>query len=582
MVRTGSLLVLLALAPLWAAGKLLSVNASVTADRVAAGGSFEIVVTAEVEGDASDLPWPEIQLPAGLAPGARNRSQQSRSQVTILNGNFQSTSTTVVRFHQAVVASKPGTYTIGPLTFQGRNLGTGRIQVGAAPAADAAAGAASQEVRATTLVTRRKVWVGQQVPFTWRLESGLPLQITSFPDIRSLLGKGFYSVIPDSQGQAHAVQGADGRQVARLDWKGTLFPLSPGRQTLPATELKWRTLEGGSVDPFEAMMRGEDPFEAMRRQPRIREGLTRTEAISLQILPVPAEGRPAAFQGGVGRFRLDAELKDTLLRTGSSATLVLRLTGNGQPQASGFPQWEAPAGVEAYPPQDIWKSSWKDGELQTTLERRIVLVPRQDGRIPLDSVRFAWFDPTTERFQSSTLPLPTLVVRPAPSSPTTQGLADSLGGPPRLTPADRAWIRFGKASAWAWGLVLAAGLGWGLLRLVGSHLSARARKQRSLRALRTRIGQNLDRHTPDAGALRRDLAAALALVHGGEAAGWTAREVESRLAPLWSPERAEEFAGLLRDLEASAYAGLGLENAKSRTDRVLDGLARDLERGPRA
>lgn len=580
MVRIGSLLVLLALCPLWAASKLLSVGAVVTPNPVPAGEVFEVVVTAEIEGDASDLPWPEIQLPAGLSAGGRNRTQQSRSQVTIINGSFQSTSTTVVRFHQAVGTSKPGVYTVGPLTFQGRNLGTGQISVTAAAGAPPQGPSGSKEVSATTLVARRKVWVGQQVPFTWRLESSLPLQIASFPDIRSVLGKGFYSVIPDSQGQAHAVRSADGRQVARLDWKGTLFPLTPGRQTLPATELKWKTLEGGSVDPFEALARGEDPFEAMRRQPRIREGITRTEAVALQILPVPSEGRPPSFQGGVGRFRLEAELKDTSLRAGNSATLVLRLGGNGQPQASGLPQWQPPPGIEAYPPQDTWKSSWKDGELHTTLERRIVLVPRQEGRFPLDSVRFSWFDPSTERFQTSAVPLPTLSASPAPAgSAGTRSPSDSLlGSSSRLTPSDQAWILFGKASAWAWGLLLGAGLGWGVFRLAASRLSVRSRKQRTLGNLRTRIHHQLAQASPDAGALRRDLAAALAVVYGDEAAGWTAREVEERLCSIWKPEHAEEFAGLLKDLEASAYAGLVLENGKARTDRALEALASDLGR----
>jgi len=582
MARIGSLLVLLALSPLWAAGRLLSVNASVTADQVPAGGSFEVVVTAEVEGDASDLPWPEIQLPAGLTAGARNRSQQSRSQVTILNGNFQRSSTTLVRFHQAVSTSKPGLFTIGPLTFQGRNLGTGQISVGASPSAAPPGGtapAASREVRASTLVGKRRVWVGQQVPFTWRLESSLPLQITSFPDIRSALGKGFYSVIPDSQGRTQVVRTDDGRQAARMDWKGTLFPLAPGRQTLPATELKWKTLEGGSVDPFEAMMRGEDPFEAMRRQPRVREGTSRTETIPLEILAVPEKGRPSAFQGGVGRFHLEAELKDSALRNGSSATLVIRLSGNGQPQAAGVPVWNAPSGVEAYPPQDVWKSAWKDGELQTTLERKIVLVPRKDGKVSLDSVRFAWFDPATERFQNTALAVPSLMVTPAPQGSGQVVDSDtSSASSSRLRSSDRAWILFGKISAWLWGLLILTGLGWTITRLVARHLSARSRRQRALRTIHARISTQLARTTPDAGILRRELGAALSQAYGDEAAGWTAREVEERLTANGHPEEAAPMSALLCDLEASAYAGMPLENAKARLDRAFDRLLADAVR----
>jgi len=84
-------------------------------------------------------------------------------------------------------------------------------------------------------------------------------------------------------------------------------------------------------------------------------------------------------------------------KAGDGTTLTLVLDGTGQPQASGFPIWQAPTGVETYPPQDEWTRVWKDGTLWTRLTRRIVLVPRHAGQVALDSVRFSWFDPSTGR-----------------------------------------------------------------------------------------------------------------------------------------------------------------------------------------
>lgn len=585
MLRTGSRFALVALAlcalPVFAAGKVLGTNASITANRVMVGEAFEIVVSVEVEGDASDLPWPEVQLPAGISLGGRNRSQESQTQISIVNGSFEKKSTTVVRFHLRMNTSKAGTFPLGPVTFQGRNLGTGQIVVGDASATSRGAvgragvggravssGATSNEIRATTLVGKRKVYVGQQVPFTWRLESSLPLQITSFPDIRSTLGQGFYSAAPDSQGQAKVVTGPNGRSFARLDWKGTLFPLRPGKQNLPATKLGWRTIEGGSVDPFEAMMRGEDPFEAMQRQPHVRDGVAQTEVVGLEILPIPEKDRPKSFQGGVGRFSLSAELQAPDPKVGQSATLVMRLSGNGQPQASGFPVWDAPADMEAYPPQDTWKSVWKDGEYITTLERRIVLVPRKAGKISLDSVRFSWFDPVQARFQSAARALPTLKVAAAPRG-TAHTPGDTTDTAQRLSGADRFWIVFGKISAVIWSLLLAAALLWGSYLALRSRFAPKAKAMRRLKEIERHLAQIATRPKPAHGALRNVVVDALVVLHGEDAAGWTSQEIQERLGSGWSEEQAADVANLLRDLEASDFAGFPVENAVPRAKAML-------------
>lgn len=589
MARTGRLLLaLVAFAAMasFAAGKVLGVQASVTANRVMVGETFEVVVSAEVEGDASDLPWPEIQLPAGMTLAGRNRSQESRTQISMVNGSFEKKSTTVVRFHLRLNASKAGTFPIGPLTFQGRNIGSGQIVVGDPPASSrggvgdaqgrADASAASREIRALTIVGKKRVYVGQQVPFTWRLESSLPLQITSFPDIRSTLGQGFFSAVPDTQEQAKVVTGPDGRSFARLDWKGTLFPLRPGRQNLPATRLGWRTVEGGSVDPFEAMMRGEDPFEAMQRRPRVREGVAQTDVVGLEILPIPETDRPASFQGGVGRFSLSAELQAPEPKVGNSATLLIKLSGNGQPQASGLPVWKAPADLEAYPPQDTWKSVWKGGELVTTLERRIVVVPRKAGKIPLDSVRFSWFDPAQGRFATASQGLPTLDVADAPRSRLAGASGDTTSSAARLSNADRFWIIFGKASAFVWALLAALALGWGVFLGLRARFAPRAKALRRMKELERRMQQAGSRNTPDPGVLRRIVVDALVLLHGEDAAGWTSQEVQERLGPAWPGDQTVDVANLLREFEASQFAGFPVENALMRSRAVLATVRRIL------
>ena len=569
MVRTGSaaLLATVLVAQVWAAPKVLGVEASITAQGVPAGSNFDVVVSVEIEGESAELPWPEIALPPELSSGGRTRSQESRSQVTWINGNFQKSNTTVVRFRQTINTTKPGTFAVGPVTFQGRDLGTGRIVVGTQAST---APEASREVRTTTLVPRRKAWVGQQIPFTWRLEAERAFEPTSIPDIQRLFGQGFHSVLPDSQARTVVVKSAGGKPIARTDVRGSLFALRPGRPTLPSTQLGWRMFEGGSVDPFEAFFRGEDMFEAMRRQPRVKEGVARTEAVPLEIRAVPDAGRPQEFQGGVGTFRLEASLDSSTAQVGRSLTLVLRLTGNGQPQASGLPVWDPPDGLEAYPAKDTWSSAWKQGELVTTLERRIVLVPRRSGSIALDSVRFAWFDPDRETFDRARVALPTLEVRPA-AAPKPSIQADSSRSPGDVA-RDSGWAVFGKISAVLWALIAFGSLGWGAWRLLRDRLSERSRRARALERICRRLLREVSKASPDLALVHKDLLGAFATVHGELASGWTSQELQVHLERTRPPQEAQEAAQLLRDLEAARFGGLPLDRPRERVEEAMRNL----------
>ena len=345
MAPTGRLaaLVLVAAAAAWSA--VLDVQAQLAVRQARVGEQIPLIVSVSVDDDGKDLPWPEVQLPAGMTLSSKDRGQSSSEQISIVNFKMTRKRTTQVQFTMRLSAAKPGTYTIGPVSFQGRDLGSGQVQVLDAP----------QDVRISTLVNKRTVYVGQQVPFTWRLTADRPFEVRKFPDVRTALGAGFYSASPDSQRLQMQVVTENGRRFGKLDMTGSLFPLKPGRQTLPSTSMDYRIVEESmGMDPFEAILNGQDPFEAMMARRRVVDGSARTQEIPLEILAVPDKNRPVEFQGGVGDFSLEAKLEKDSLRAGDGATLTLVLEGDGQPQASGTPVWVAPDGVEAYPPQDDW------------------------------------------------------------------------------------------------------------------------------------------------------------------------------------------------------------------------------------
>jgi len=569
MARTGRLAALLLAATTAAWSAVLDVQAQLAVRQARVGEQIPLVVSVSVDDDGKDLPWPEVQLPAGMALSSKDRGQSSSEQISIVNFKMTRKRTTQVQFTLRLAAAKPGTYTIGPVSFQGRDLGSGQVQVLDAP----------QDVRISTLVNKKTVYVGQQVPFTWRLSADRPFEVRKFPDVRTALGNGFYSVSPDSQKLQMQVVTENGKRSGRLDLTGSLFPLKPGRQTLPSTSMDYRIVEQNmGMDPFEAMMNGQDPFEAMMARRRVVDGSARTQEIPLEILAVPDKNRPVEFQGGVGDFSLEARLEKDSLRAGDGATLTLVLEGDGQPQASGTPVWVAPKGVEAYPPQDDWSRSWRNGVLRTRLTRRIVVVPRQSGRIELDSVRFAWFDPTRKEFRSRAVALAPLRVAPAPAGAavdTSRGAKGASG--PVLRPIDKFWIAFGKGSAVIWSLLALAALVWGAVRFLRDRLSVPARQRRRLQALRRKLAQlpaSKD-EKKTAGQIRQILVDALAVRLGDESRAWTSPEAQEKTPALleWAQEQAEALGMLLTALQATEFAGFPLDpQSRDLCGKILDAL----------
>jgi len=316
----------------------------------------------------------------------------------------------------------------------------------------------------------------------------------------------------------------------------------------------------------------------MAARRRVVDGSARTQEVQLEIKPVPDKNRPLFYQGGVGDFKLEASLEKDTLRAGDGTTLTLVLEGDGQPQASGTPVWTAPAGVESYPPQDDWIRVWKNGVLRTRLVRRIVVVPRQSGRIHLDSVRFAWFDPSKQAFQVRSIPLPILKVAPAPaSSRLDTGRAAVRPGEAPLRSVDKFWIAFGKVSAALWCLLALAGLAWLAAGWIRDRLSLPARQRRRLLALRKRLA-NLPKPKDDkaaAGQIRQILTDALAVRLGEDSRAWTSHEAEENAPELlgWKTELSAELGALLIGLQATEFAGFPFDpQNKSLCAKILDAL----------
>lgn len=160
-----------------------------------------------------------------------------------------------------------------------------------------------------------------------------------------------------------------------------------------------------------------------------------TEAVTLQVLPVPDQNVPATFAGAVGSFTLAFSATPTNLAAGDPITVRVKVAGRGaldairlpaQPSWQEFKTYPATATIETTDPNN--NSGTKNFEQ--------VVVPERAGLAALPSFAFSFFDPDLKAFRTLTAPaVPLSVGAPGggasamPSLPGSSNAAPAQAAP---------------------------------------------------------------------------------------------------------------------------------------------------------
>lgn len=144
------------------------------------------------------------------------------------------------------------------------------------------------------------------------------------------------------------------------------------------------------------------PVQSARRQPMGFPGMGFTEtqtqlftseAIELEVLPLPDEGRDEqAWSGLVGRFVAVAALSSESVAVGESSTMVVTVTGEGNLSGFTLPPLELD-GLRAYDDTSELVTGVQDGQLVGQAVFRRALVPETAGTVELPALRVQVFDP---------------------------------------------------------------------------------------------------------------------------------------------------------------------------------------------
>jgi hypothetical protein len=202
------------------------------------------------------------------------------------------------------------------------------------------------------------------------------------------------------------------RMAGALAWKidTSLRPISSTRVGSVVAQQNVFTVQ------FRVVAKRAGPLEIPAIQAQIQGRTGRSQPRRVLIQPLPLQGRPAEFLGGVGRLNLQAEASPSVVRVGQELDFRIKVTGpaawgmNDRPDLERFGR----LGLRVEPRPD---ETTNEPPARTFVYR---LRPTRAGEPVLPPVAIASFDPALARYVTHVTPGTPIRVVAVPSfDPTT-------------------------------------------------------------------------------------------------------------------------------------------------------------------
>ena len=371
----------------------IEARASLNTEQAWVGGEFALMV--EVAG-VSELDEPPV-LPDMSAFAERLRSGSSGAS----SGGDGYTAYRTYRYR----ATAPGEFDIGParVTAGGQTVMTDpiRLRIEAAPSEPVIP---PEDLRVATTAEKGRVYVGEPIMVSYRvLSRGGP-----FGQGEWWVGEQNTLILPLLDGfQMLRLESSNRDWWKRISVDGRLyravsihrvafFPLRSGEVTIVPTEI--------AVQVNRKKPRSWDDYER-NRAARHGEWTPMTlvsDAVPLEVVPLPTLGRPESFRGHVGRLEAAAWVDRTELQVGQVLTLRVRISGYGHLRAMPDPEIPFPVGLEDSGPEIDHTDLPEQGDLRGTRLYVYQLVAQREGSYRIPALEVSWFDPQSESYGTST------------------------------------------------------------------------------------------------------------------------------------------------------------------------------------
>ena len=544
----------------------VSVVATVDRNRIGFGES--VTMTIAVQG-AQNAEQPSLPSIDGL------QAQYTGSKWNVVMGSSSSQS---ISFSYQITPSRTGEFTIPAIDVNmgGKSYRTEPIKLVVETVATQ--NDVNQALFAQVHFRSKQVYLGQTIPLEILVYSRNDVPLRGFSGFNyEADGLGFKLL----QNVKPGTQVINGVSFNVQVIQGAISPTQTGMLNFGPCVLK--------VQLRVQKRRSDWPFDDLFGREEVREELVNIAPVPIEVLPLPAEGRPADFSGAIGEWKLEVTAKPTEVAVGDPITFTIHIGGSGNIDTVPTPTLGSLDGFKTYEPST---KTTKD-ELNTTGDRVIeqVLIAKSTEVKEVPEVRLTYFDPAAKAYRMASQSPIKLVVKAG-----SGGQSTIVGGTGvRLRPEERlgqdiVYLKGDPGPAastvpfcatptfWALNvmpvLALCGGIGWKRRtdRLRGDVAYAR----------RTRAARNAHKLLASATSydeVQRALQNYLGDRLNIPAGGITASIVDEQLAPRGvNGELAAQAKACFESCDTARFAGGGTDAGVPETRKAVEQLIDELEK----
>jgi len=357
------------------------IRAYVDQKSVQVGESLQLTVS--VSGGGGDVDISPIQDFKVISRG-------TSTSVQIVNGSMSRETA----YNYALIPLREGSLTIPPLpvnvdgtVYQTQQI---TVQVSARAAQGQADEDSSRKVFAQAQISNPNPYQGEQMIYTFKLFNAIRIANAKLdkPEFAGFTAK----EIGESKEYRTVLSGME-YNCNELNYM--LIPLSVGEKSIEPATLNCYVVKPRSIfDSF---------FPA----------IFRTEAVKVNVKPLPPYNGDVKFSGLVGKFDVQAQLENSRLNVGDSTTLAITLKGAGNIMDAESPEIKIPEEFKVYkdnPEEDIQLGMSGYSGRKTF---RAALVPIKEGNYVLEAIQLCYFDVSKGSYEVCSTPKLALSVSPS-------------------------------------------------------------------------------------------------------------------------------------------------------------------------
>nr|WP_246473926.1 BatD family protein [Arenibacter arenosicollis] len=121
---------------------------------------------------------------------------------------------------------------------------------------------------------------------------------------------------------------------------------------------------------------------------------------TINVKPLPTEGKPANFSGAVGEFQFLVTTSKTHLNASESLQAKVAINGKGNLKLFEIPGLNLPSSLEVYEPEFNESVRTTLSGMEGNVSNSYTVVPTFRGKYPIPSIAFSFFNPKTEKYQT--------------------------------------------------------------------------------------------------------------------------------------------------------------------------------------